>query len=126
MCLCLADNRMVLKMIVILRLAAGILLAGIIFWAISNLINWMRSSLNNYKIKRNQPRTTEEELRNRRLNNKEKVRKLVIIYFCLCAALVLRRKSVFDGNKIQVKFIVLIWFPKSRSVTFPKIIEIKY
>jgi hypothetical protein len=60
-----------LKMIVILRLAAGILLAGIVFWAISNLINWMRGSLNNYKIKRNQPRPTEEELRNRRLNNKE-------------------------------------------------------
>ena len=89
MCLCLADNRLGLKMIVILRLAAGILLAGIVFWAISNLINWMRSSLNNYKIKRNQPRPTEEELRNRRLNNKKKVRKLVIIYFCLCAALVL-------------------------------------
>ena len=89
MCLCLADNRLGLKMIVILRLAAGILLAGIVFWAISNLINWMRSSLNNYKIKRNQPRPTEEELRKRRLNNKEKVRKLVIIYFCLCAALVL-------------------------------------
>ena len=68
-------------MIVILRLAAGILLAGIVFWAISNVINWMRGSLNNYKIKRNQPRPTEEELRNRRLNNKEKVRKLVIIYF---------------------------------------------
>ena len=89
MCLCLADNRMGLKMIVILRLAAGILLAGIVFWAISNLINWMRGSLNNYKIKRNQPRPTEEELQNRRLNNKKKVRKLVIIYFCLCAALVL-------------------------------------
>ena len=89
MCLCLADNRLGLKMIVILRLAAGILLAGIVFWAISNLINWMRSSLNNYKIKRNQPRPTEEELRNRRLNNKKKIRKLVIIYFCLCAALVL-------------------------------------
>ena len=89
MCLCLADNRLGLKMIVILRLAAGILLAGIVFWAISNLINWMRSSLYNYKIKRNQPRPTEEELRNRRLNNKKKVRKLVIIYFCLCAALVL-------------------------------------
>ena len=89
MCLCLADNRMGLKMIVILRLAAGILLAGIVFWAISNLINWMRGSLNNYKIKRNQPRPTEEELRNRHQKNKEKVRKLVIIYFCLCAALVL-------------------------------------
>ena len=89
MCLCLADNRLGLKMIVILRLAAGILLAGIVFWAISNLINWMRGSLNNYKIKRNQPRPTEEELRNRRQKNKEKVRKLVIIYFCLCAALVL-------------------------------------
>jgi hypothetical protein len=76
-------------MIVILRLAAGILLAGIVFWAISNVINWMRGSLNNYKIKRNQPRPTEEELRNRRQKNKEKVRKLVIIYFCLCAALVL-------------------------------------
>ena len=89
MCLCLADKRIGFKMIVILRLAAGILLAGIVFWAISNVINWMRGSLNNYKIKRNQPRPTEEELRNRRLNNKKKVRKLVIIYFCLCAALVL-------------------------------------
>ena len=76
-------------MIVILRLAAGILLAGIIFWVISNVIIWMRGSLRNYKIKRNQPRPTEEELQNRRQNNKEKVRKLVIIYFCLCAALVL-------------------------------------
>ena len=53
-------------MIVILRLAAGILLAGIVFWAISNVFNWMRGSLNNYKIKRNQPRPSEEELRNRR------------------------------------------------------------
>jgi hypothetical protein len=76
-------------MIVILRLAAGILLAGIVFWAISNVFNWMRGSLNNYKIKRNQPRPSEEELRSRRLDNKKKVRKLVIIYFCLCAALVL-------------------------------------
>ena len=76
-------------MIIILRLAAGILLAGIVFWAISNVFNWMRGSLNNYKIKRNQQRPSEEELRNRRLNNKKKIRKLVIIYFCLCAALVL-------------------------------------
>ena len=31
-------------MIIILRLAAGILLAGIVFWAISNVFNWMRGS----------------------------------------------------------------------------------
>ena len=76
-------------MIVILRLAAGILLAGIIFWAISNVFNWMRGSISEYKIKRNRPKPTEEEIQERRINNKKKVRKLVVLYLCLCAALVI-------------------------------------
>ena len=76
-------------MIVILRLAAGILLAGIVFWAISNVFNWMRGSIIDYKIKRNRPKPTEEEIQERRINNKKKVRKLVILYLCLCAALVI-------------------------------------
>ena len=76
-------------MIVILRLAAGILLAGIVFWAISNAFNWMRGSINGYKIKRNRPKPTEEEIQKRSINNKKKVRKLAILYLCLCAALVI-------------------------------------
>jgi len=77
------------KMIVILRLAAGILLAGIVFWAISNVFNWMRGSINDYKVKRNRPKPTEEEIQERRINNRKKVRKLIILYLCLCAALVI-------------------------------------
>ena len=76
-------------MIVVLRLAAGILLAGIVFWAISNVFNWMRGSISDYKTKRNRPKPTEEEIQERRINNKKKVRKLVILYLCLCAALVI-------------------------------------
>jgi GH35 family endo-1,4-beta-xylanase len=76
-------------MIVILRLAAGILLAGIVFWAISNAFNWMRGSINGYKTKRNRPKPTEEEVQERHINNRKKVRKLVILYLCLCAALVI-------------------------------------
>ena len=76
-------------MIVILRLAAGILLAGIVFWAISNAFNWMQGSFSEYKIKRNRPKPTVEEIQERRVNNKKKVRKLVILYLCLCAALVI-------------------------------------
>jgi hypothetical protein len=76
-------------MIVILRLAAGILLAGIVFWAISNAFNWMRGSISDYKTKRNRPKPTEEEIQERRINNKKKVRKLVVLYLCLCAALVI-------------------------------------
>ena len=73
----------------ILRLAAGILLAGIVFWAISNVFNWMRGSISDYKVKRNRPKPTEEEIQERHINNRKKVRKLIILYLCLCAALVI-------------------------------------
>ena len=76
-------------MIVILRLAAGILLAGIVFWAISNAFNWIQGSFSEYRIKRNRPKPTEEEIQERRTNNRKKVRKLIILYLCLCAALVI-------------------------------------
>ena len=76
-------------MIVVLRLAAGILLAGIVFWAISNVFNWMRGSISDYNVNRNRPQPTEEEIQERRINNRKKVRKLIILYLCLCAALVI-------------------------------------
>lgn len=75
-------------MIVILRLAAGILLAGIVFWVISNTFNWMRGSISNYKIKRNRPKPTKLDLEMRRANNKKKMKRLAIIYLCLCALLI--------------------------------------
>ena len=77
------------KMIVILRIAAGILLAGVVFWTINSAITWIGHSIRNYRISKNKPDPTQEDLRNKKIENKKKLKKLVIIYLSLCAALIL-------------------------------------
>ena len=77
------------KMIVILRIAAGILLVGVVFWAINSAITWIGHSIRNYRISKNKPDPTQEQRRNKKIENKKKLKKLVIIYLSLCAALIL-------------------------------------
>jgi len=74
-------------MIAIIRIAVGILLAGIVFWVISGILIWIRGAFHDVKVARNQPEMSEDEILANRVATKHKIKKYITFYLILCAAL---------------------------------------
>ena len=74
-------------MIAIIRIAVGILLAGIVFWVINGIIIWIRGAFHDVKAARNRPEMSEDEILAKLVATKHKIKKYIIFYLILCASL---------------------------------------
>ena len=68
-------------MIAIIRIAVGILLAGIVFWVINGILIWIRGAFHGVKVARNQPEMSEDEILANRVATKHKIKKYYYILF---------------------------------------------